>query len=171
MPGFHWSGQRKRRPREHVIGDMGMNFLERQVLRRGHQLVRVPQPEYGTDALMLHFSPDSREIENGCVEFQVKSTDHLSVVADGLFVTCAVEMAHLHYWYWEVHHPFILIVYDAERHRAFWQDVQAYVDECPNVQDAGSETVVVRIPSRNRLTLQAISLFRDMSLARTENLS
>ncbi len=50
MDGIHWSGRRKRRPREHVIAEMGVNFLERQVLRRGHQLRRVPEPEYGTDA-------------------------------------------------------------------------------------------------------------------------
>ncbi|HEX7379431.1 MAG TPA: DUF4365 domain-containing protein [Pirellulales bacterium] len=58
-----------------MIAEMGVNFLERQVLRRGHQLRRVPEPEYGTDAVMLHFTPDSREIENGWIEFQVKATD------------------------------------------------------------------------------------------------
>ena len=50
MTESRWRGRRKCRPREHVIADMGFNFLERQVLRRGHQLVKVPQPEYGTDA-------------------------------------------------------------------------------------------------------------------------
>jgi hypothetical protein len=57
MDWKHWQGKRKRRPREHVIAEMGVNFLERQVLRHGHQLRRVPESEYGTDALMLHFSP------------------------------------------------------------------------------------------------------------------
>ena len=59
MYGLESSGKEngKQQPREHVIAEMGVNFLERQVLRRGHQLRRVPEPEYGTDALMLHFSP------------------------------------------------------------------------------------------------------------------
>jgi hypothetical protein len=129
MNRWRWSGRRKRRPREHVIGEMGVNFLERQVLRRGHQLRKVAEPEYGTDALMLHFSPDSKEIENGWIEFQVKATDDLRFVDRGKSITCAVEMAHAHYWYWEVAHPFILVLYDAQKHRAFWVDMQAYIDE------------------------------------------
>ena len=171
MNDSRWSGRRKRRPREHVIADMGMNFLERQVLRRGHQLVRVPQPEYGTDALMRHFSPHSRELENGWVEFQVKSTDHLAFVDDGQFVTCAIEMAHLRCWYWESEHPFILVLYDACKHRAFWLDVQTYVDERELQEDASSESVTLRIPSDNKLTLRAVDLFRKMSLARMERFS
>jgi hypothetical protein len=88
-----WRGKRKRRVRAHVIADMGINFLERQVLRRGHQLKRVDEPEYGTDALMLHFSPESREIENGWVEFQVKATDNPKFVSNGEYIACQVELA------------------------------------------------------------------------------
>ena len=123
MDWKRWRGKRKRRPREHVIAEMGVNFLERQVLRRGHQLRRVPEPEYGTDAVMLHFSPETREIENGWIEFQVKSTDELTFVDDGKSVACTVELAHVHYWYWEVAHPFILVLYDAQNHRAFPADL------------------------------------------------
>jgi len=32
----------KKRPRSAVIADMSVNFLERQVLRRGHRLLRIP---------------------------------------------------------------------------------------------------------------------------------
>jgi hypothetical protein len=143
---------------------MGVNFLERQILRRGHQLRRVPEPEYGTDAMMLHFSPQTREIENGWVEFQVKATDEPRFVDNGAGVTCSVEMAHVHYWYWEAAHPFILVLYDARKHRAFWIDIQMYIDE-HEIEDKA--TVIVRIPTRNNLTVSAIDRFRDMSLARS----
>lgn len=142
---------------------MGLNFLERQALRRGHQLRRVSEPEYGTDAVMVHFSPETREIENGWVEFQVKSTDTPNFLDDGKSIACVVEMAHLHFWYWEVAHPFILVLYDVDRHRAFWIDVQAYVDE--HIFD-DRDTVTLRIPTQNRLTLRAIDRFRGLSLAR-----
>lgn len=142
---------------------MGLNFLERQVLRRGHQLRRVPEPEYGTDALMLHFSPGKGEIENGWVEFQVKATDKLRFVDKGKCVACVVETAHCRYWYWEVAHPFILVLYDAQKHRAFWIDVQRYLDEHV-IED--KETVAIWIPAKNRLSLFAIDQFRKMSLAR-----
>lgn len=163
MLGPPWPGKRKRRPREHVIAEMGVNFLERQVLRRGHQLRRVEEPEYGTDALMLHFTPESREIENGWVEFQVKATDRPTISGDGKSIACVVEMAHLHYWYWEVAHPFILVMYDASKNRAFWIDIQAYVDEHA-IDD--SDTVTIQVPTRNKLTPAAIDRFRRMSLAR-----
>lgn len=50
---------------------------------------------------MLHFSPETNEIENGWVEFQVKATDHIRQSRNGKWIACTVEMAHLHYWYWE----------------------------------------------------------------------
>ena len=159
-------GKRKRRPREHVIGEMGINFLERQILRRGHQLRRVPEPEYGTDAEMLHFSPGTREIENGRIEFQVKATDELNFVEDGKCVACTVEMAHVHYWYWEVVHPFVLVLYDARRHRAFWIEVQSYIDNRSMEDSPNNQTLTIRIPTRNKLTVNAIDRFRTMSLAR-----
>ena len=158
-----WSGKRKRRPRAHVIGEMAVNFLERQILRRGHQLKKVSEPEYGTDALMLHFSPDSREIENGWVEFQVKATDVLRFVDDGGYVVCRVDMAHVHFWYWEITHPFILVLYDAQRHRAFWVEMQSYIER-HGLGD--SQTLTVRIPFKNKLTIAAVDEFRRMSLAR-----
>ena len=145
---------------------MGVNFLERQVLRRGHQLRRVPEPEYGTDALMLHFSPETREIENGWIEFQVKSTDELSFVDGGKSVACTVELAHVHYWLWEVAHPFILVLYDARKHRAFWIDIQALEDQ----KIHGSRTFTVHISTQNRLTVNAIDHFREMSLARQQSM-
>jgi hypothetical protein len=145
---------------------MGVNFLERQVLRRGHQLRRVPEPEYGTDALMLHFSPKSREIENGWVEFQVKSTDRLSISDDGQTVSCTVEFAHVHYWYWGSAHPFILVLYDAKNHRAFWVDIQSYV-ESHAIDD--HETLTIRIPFQNKLTVKSIDHFRNLSLERTQS--
>lgn len=165
MAGPPWPRRRKRRPREHVIAEMGVNLLERQVLRRGHQLRRVSEPEYGTDAVMLHFSPVSREVENGWVEFQVKATDQPSFVDGGKAVTCVVELAHLHFWYWEVAHPFILVLYDAQKHRAFWTDVQSYVDE-HKIDDR--DAVTIRIPTKNKLDLRAVDRFRRMSLARQE---
>jgi hypothetical protein len=141
-----WTGRRKRRPREHVIADMSVNYLERQVLRRARQLLRVPQPEYGTDALMAHFDPGTREIENGWVEFQVKATDALNFVDGGTIATCVVETAHLRQWYFEVAHPFILVLYDADKHCGYWLDVQAYIDERRTMNDdPTSETITLRI--------------------------
>jgi hypothetical protein len=142
---------------------MGVNFLERQVLRRNHQLVRVPQPEYGTDAIMFHFSPEG-EIENGQVQFQVKATDAIKFVDSNRSIGIRLSAGHIRHWYWELEHPFILVLYDAVRHRAFWLDVQAYVDE--NRITSSTETLTLRIPIENRLTVAAIDRFRELSVER-----
>jgi uncharacterized protein DUF4365 len=147
-----------------VIAEMGVNFLERQVLRRGHQLRRVPQPEYGTDAQMLHFSPETSEIENGWVEFQVKATDNLRLVDQSKSVACTIETSHFHYWCWDIAHPFILVLYDARKNTAYWLDVQNH--EPPGADLEVQESITVRIPTRNKLTVTAIDRFRKMSLER-----
>ncbi len=60
-----WSGRRKRRPREHMIGEIGVNFLERQILRRSRQLRRVAEPEYGADTLRRSATFDAlRRLQN-----------------------------------------------------------------------------------------------------------
>lgn len=160
---WKWRGPRKRRVREHVIAEMSVNFLERQILRRSHQLVRIPQPEYGLDAMMTHFA-DSGEIENGVVFFQAKATDELTVVNRGRSIAVVVDAAHLHYWYWVSHHPVILVIYHAAKHCGYWLDVQRYLDE-ENLEPTGA-TVTLRVPVQNKLTVRAVDHFRRLSLSR-----
>ncbi len=159
--------RRKRRTREHVIEEMSVNFLERQVLRRSHQLQIPARREYGCDATMFHFAANG-EIEWGEVRFQLKATDRLKTIAKGKFISFAVEFRDIHFWCFEDDraYPFVLVVYDAPKHRAFWLDVQKYVED--NAIDIESEqaTLTVRIPSTNKLDLKAIDRFRQLSLER-----
>jgi hypothetical protein len=118
---------------------------------------------------MLHFSPHTGELENGRIEFQVKATDHLKLVDAGRCASCRVAMADLNYWYHQVDNPFILVLYDAASHGAYWIDVQAYVDEQRAIDEhPSSDTVSLHIPTRNKLNLQAIDRFRIMSLSRMQ---
>ena len=153
--------QRKRRTREHVIEDLSGNHLERQVLLNGHVL-RRPDREYGVDVTMFHFSSDG-EIENGEVRFQLKATEKLNVINAGTEISYPIKTGDLHYWALEIY-PFILVVFDAKNEEAFWLDVGDYVDGRPEVLDPSRETVNVRIPRSNRLTVQSIEHFRNRSL-------
>jgi hypothetical protein len=148
---------------------MGVNFLERQVLRRGHQLRRVPQPEYGTDAQMHHWTPETREPEKGFIEFQVKATESLHFVENNKSVTCRVKMADLHFWHHVIDQPVVLVLYDAEKHRAFWIDIQEYVEQGREFEEDQDEAII-RIPVDNKLTVQAVDKFRRMSLDRIARL-
>jgi hypothetical protein len=162
---FDWTGEHKRRTREHVIEEMSLNFLERKVLERGHQLVPATRREYGWDATMFHFSPKTGALENGEVRFQLKATDNLP--DDSPFATCQVAMQHLHYWYWEAQRlPFVLVMYDAMRDRAYWLDIRSYIDDVLSGLDWEQKTIRMRIPWANKLTVKTIDQFRRMSLAR-----
>ncbi len=163
---FDWSGEHTHRTREHIIEEMSLNFLERKVLERGHQLVPATRREYGCDATMFHFSPKTGEIENGEVRFQLKATDHLDTEAE--FAVCpAIETRHLHYWYWEAQKfPFVLVLYDAVRHRGYWVDVRRYVDDVLEGLDPDQKTTTIRIPWASKITVKSIDRFREMSLER-----
>ena len=170
-----WTGRRKRRPRTRVIADMSVNFLERQVLRRGHRLIRIPEEsDDGTDAIMRTHNPDTTEVETGQVDFQLKATDDLRIVAGATSIPCIVEMAHLHFWYHQVFYPFILVLYDARKHRAYWLDIQAYVDdhadEVGRAVENESASITVRIPITNKLTVTAIDRLRKLLQDRTQRL-
>lgn len=162
-------GRRKRRTREHVIAALSVNFLERRILLRGYKLDRPSEPEYGTDATMFHFSEDG-SVENGEVRFQLKATDNLKLVEKGKCVSIAVDIANLNHWIWEVVHPFIIVVYDASNDRAYWLDVQQYAEEAAITDTDENETVTLRIPAKNKLTLSSIDHFRKLSIERVNTI-
>jgi hypothetical protein len=158
---FDWSGVHKRRTRAHIIEELSLNYLERKVLGRGHQLVPASKREYGWDATMFHFSPGVGEIENGEVRFQLKATDHLNEAKS--FVTCQIASKDLRYWYWEAQRlPFVLVLYDARRNRAFWVDIRSYIDDRQLDIEETQQQITVRIPAKNTV----IDRFRKMSLSR-----
>lgn len=97
----------------------------------------------------------------------MKSTDKLRYVDDGNSIACTVELAHVRYWLWELVHPFVLVLYDAHKHRAFWIDMDAYLEDA-EIEDG--QTMTVRIPVGNTLTVRAIDRFRKLSLTRQERL-
>jgi len=153
---------RKRRTRQHVIEEMGVNFLERQVLRRGHQLQRPSLREYGCDATMFHFAANG-EIEDGEVRFQIKATDVIRRIHDGRSVVCRVETAHVRYWYWQTI-PFVLVQYDAASNRGYWVHLQPYVDSHARLLSRQRKSVSLHLPVSNVLTVRAIDRFRQISL-------
>jgi hypothetical protein len=165
---FDWSGEHAQRTLEHIIEEMSLNFLERKVLERGHQLVPAMKREYGHDATMFHFSPETGAIENGEVRFQLKATDKLDTEAE--FAICpAIKVKHLHHWYWEAQKfPFLLVLYDAVRHRGYWVDVRRYVDNVLKEVDPDQKTTTIRMPWSSRITVKSIDRFREMSIARME---
>ena len=154
--------RRKTRTRGHVIADLGVNYVERQVLLAGYLVERYVR-DYGLDLHLKTFGP-AGEAETGHLNLQVKATDRLAVHADGATAALRVEAANLRSWAFE-RFPVVLALYDAAADRAFWLDVQEYVAANEIDEDELGETVTLRVPLAQLLTPAAVLGFRAKRIA------
>jgi hypothetical protein len=156
---------KKRRTREHIIADLGVNHAERIILRCGHTLERFSK-DYGID-LVLFMYDNNGEYQNGDVRFQVKATDAIRPVKNGT-IPFRIETAHLRHWLREPM-PVILIMYDAARDAAFWLYVQQYFAlQGKSALRREQNSVTVKLPAENILDDAAVrqfSQFRNKVLA------
>jgi len=109
--------ERKLRTRAHVLADLSINYVERQILLRGFAVNRMVT-DYGIDLLMLTYSNDG-EVESGQVLFQVKATDSLRTLGHEVTIACRVQVADLKAWQDEWL-PVILIVFVGYGDRSYW---------------------------------------------------
>ena len=147
---------RKRRTREHVIADLGVNFVERVVLLCGYTVERTTK-DYGID-LMIETFDNRGEVEIGKIAVQVKATDAIAMTADSQAVQFRVLIADLKRWLFELVPP-ILIVYDAQAEVAYWLDVQEYA-RADDIDIVGVRSATLRIPVTNRWSLDAVRQLR-----------
>lgn len=149
---------RKVRTRGHIIADLAVNVVERQILLAGYTMERKVH-DYGLDTHMTTHDP-AGVVENEVVWFQIKATDHLQTTADGRFALFRVESADLRYWLFELM-PVILAVYAAVAERVLWLDVQAYAVANDLDADEVGETVTLRIPTSALFDVPAVRVIRE----------
>jgi hypothetical protein len=151
---------RKRRTREHVIADLGVNHVERQILRCGWTMQRF-SPDYGLDLLMTTF--DRRgEIENGDIRLQIKATDSIKMASGGDAVAVRLQWRDMIYWLNEPL-PVILVVYDAKTDQAWWLHLQqALRAKQPGAQTKTPGTLTVHVPLANVLDAAVVRRFRRL---------
>ncbi len=159
--------QRKLRTREHVVADLAVNHVERQVLLCGHTVERVTH-DYGIDLAPITYNA-AGEVENGLVLLQVKGTERARPLARQEAVSFRVERADLRAWLTELL-PVILVVYDVAGEVAYWVHVQGHFQALPdfNLFEAG-RTVTVRVPTTQVLgpaTVRQFAVLRDRAYAR-----
>lgn len=159
----------KRRTREHIIADVSVNYVERYLLRCGYSVQWSDGADYGLDLFVTTFD-ESGNVEHGDIRFQIKATDHLAVSDDGKMVSLTIGIADLKFWIEELL-PVLLILYDAQRERAYWLHVQKYAEDKEIViDDVESDSVRIRIPVANRLTERAVRRFREWKNVAQANL-
>lgn len=151
------SGPRKRRTREHVIADLSVNHVERFALHCGYAVERIWH-DYGLDLMVFTYTK-SGEAENGHFWMQLKATDDLRLRKDRQAVIVRLERAHVLYWLNESF-PIFLIVYDAQREKAYWLYVQRDLGEGRVflLQRTGN-TLNVQVPVANVVNEEAMRQF------------
>jgi hypothetical protein len=142
------------RTREHVLADLSINHVERQVLLCGFSVDRV-QHDYGYDLSMATYNRGG-EYEPGGVYIQVKATERLTRIAGGKSISCPISRRDLKLWLEEAY-PVILVVYDGQNDCAYWLHIQAYIlDRRTPELFASAETIAIHVPIGNRLEPAAI---------------
>jgi hypothetical protein len=143
---------RKRRTRQHVIADLSANHFERFVLLRRHS-AEIFQRDYGLD-MVIFFYDDDGMVLDGQVSVQLKASDHPKYIDDGKFVSLVIDERDLRSWTQRLE-PVILVVFDAQLHRAFWLYVQTNV-ELQSTHLATRRSRNVRIPTAQVVNEEAI---------------
>lgn len=150
----------KTRTRQHVIADLAVNHLERQMLLCGFTGQRV-QHDYGYDFTGATFD-EHGQVEGGVIFFQVKATDHLPLLKDGQTISWPISRRDVKLWLTEAY-PVVLVLYDGGRDRAYWLYVQEFFARYPTSElFVAGETLSVHVPVGNRVNKRSIRrLARD----------
>ncbi|MUH00995.1 DUF4365 domain-containing protein [Scytonema sp. UIC 10036] len=148
---------RKKRPREHIIADLSVNFVERYIFLCGYSVERI-EYDYGYD-LQIFTYDENGEIENGQIYVQLKATNSLIKLVDTETVTFKLTRSDLELWLNEPM-PCILIIYDVQMNEAYWLYLQAYFETLEKFDlEQVRESVVVRVPKKNVLNQESIKKF------------
>ena len=150
--------RRKQRTREHIIGDLGENWVERVALKAGFASQRTrPMADYGIDVAIVTVD-DEEAVESGFLLFQVKATDRIEeyLLKSEPAYSFPIRMRDLRLWLGE-RFPVILCLYDAQREVAYWTCVQRNV----SLVDADESRITksLRFPKSNVLDIAAFQKF------------
>lgn len=144
----------KTRTRQHVIADLGVNYVERRILKCGFTAEKV-RHDYGYDLVMWTFN-DRGKIEHGVAYIQVKSTDRLPLTQRDTMISWTVDRRDLKLWI-EESYPVVLVVYDAENDNAYWAFVNYNLEEGSMSKPSGARaTMTIRIPTANRFNMHSV---------------
>jgi hypothetical protein len=104
-------------------------------------------------------------IESGLVYIQLKATDNIKESVDGNAWDFRMEIAHYNAWTSETL-PVFLVLYDAQRQRAYFLYVQRYFEENASRRPrAGAQSVTVHIPKNQRFSRNTVRYMRNRKQA------
>ena len=151
---------RKQRTRQHIIEDLGINHVERQILYAGYTLYRYTHNDYGYDGIITTFS-ENGEVENTQIHIQLKSTDRMKYTADKQFFACDVSKRDLELWCFS-DITVILVLYDAQKEIAYYMDVLEFYKKDGIDLDKIRKFVRLKIPVKDIWNPQAAIKLRHI---------
>jgi hypothetical protein len=142
------SKNRKRRTRQHVIAAQSVNYVERFIVDAGYTAERR-EADYGYDLQVSTFDGEGY-CEPGLVYLQLKASDALEVSSSGTDYVFDLAIKDFNLWMEEVM-PVLLVLFDAQKRRAWWLYVQRYFAEKQSrAPKKSAKTVRVFVPMRQR---------------------
>ena len=138
---------RKQRTRQHIIEDLGLNHVQRQVLKAGFVVQRYSENDYSYDG-MIHTFDSNGESDNGMILFQLKSTDNIKFDKSQKIAKFDLSKRDLELWLFSKL-TVLLILYDAQTEIAYYIDLQEYFEENRLLLKDVSKYVRVNIPTSN----------------------
>ena len=118
---------KKLRTREHIIEDLGLNHIERQILLSGNVLKRNQGYDYGYDGTIDTFDSIG-QTDNLSFFVQLKSTDSIQLSLPKLGYIVDLSKRDLELWL-NSKYPVLLILYDAQQEIAYFVELQTYFNE------------------------------------------
>ena len=118
---------KKLRTRQHIIEDLGLNHIEKQILLSGNILRRFSENDYGYDGMIDTFN-EQGETENLSFKIQLKSTDVIQLSPDKVGFIIDLSRRDLELWL-KSNYPVLLILYDAQGDIAYFADLQTHFEE------------------------------------------
>ncbi len=121
------STMKKLRTRQHIIEDLGLNHIERQILLAGNILRRFKDYDYGYDGMIETFN-EIGETDNLTFKIQLKSTDVIQFSSQNQGFIIDLSKRDLELWLKSLT-PVLLLLYDAQQEVAYFVDLQSYFNE------------------------------------------
>ena len=145
---------KKLRTRKHIIEDLGLNHIERQILLSGNILKRNQGYDYGYDGTIDTFD-EIGQTDNLSFLIQLKSTDFIQSSDEKAGFIVDLSKRDLELWL-KSQLPVLLILYDAQSEIAYFVDLQTYFNE--------NRLLLKNVRKFVRIFLPSKSVFNKMSI-------
>ena len=145
---------KKLRTRKHIIEDLGLNHIERQILLSGNILKRNQDNDYGYDGMINTFD-EIGQIDNLSFLVQLKSTDFIELSPQKAGFIVDLSKRDLELWL-RSKSPVLLILYDAQGDIAYFVDLQTYFNENRLLLKNVRKFVRIFIPTKSVFNSSAV---------------